>query len=342
MIDSVHHEHTETVRSSGGLATFGHKERLRGNRNHYTTKMKAFTLLAIIVIAQAHRSNATLLIQGPTKPVMENDDVTLECLVSNSEVNISQVHFEKFSKYMNKWYRLEEGYMYHRCYPRFTLKREADSLLLTISQIHSYFHKGLYRCVMDNATATDNSSQPLAITVNYMRDVSVYDVSSYSRDFIKGSLSVTVGKDVEVECSTSASEAPRYSWQKYGVDWILPSSKLKLKNVKMEDSGVYSCTAEHPSVASLKKSYNISITVVPASSRDYQSWYSSTNVMLMTSGAGLVLLLMILVMTLFLVRRAKQAKSTKGPIDDHSQKKPIYKASAESLPSTCGDKQPLV
>lgn len=28
--------------------------------------------------------------------------------------------------------------------------------------------------------------------------------------------------------------------------------------------------------------------------------------------------------------------------DDRSQKKPIYKASVESLPSTCGDKQPLV
>lgn len=40
---------------------------------------------------------ATLLIKGPTEPVVEGDTVTLECLLSDSEYNISQVHFEIFS-----------------------------------------------------------------------------------------------------------------------------------------------------------------------------------------------------------------------------------------------------
>ncbi|XP_042165188.1 carcinoembryonic antigen-related cell adhesion molecule 18-like [Oncorhynchus tshawytscha] len=305
--------------------------------------MRGFILFAILVIAHAHSSIAALIIQGPDKPVLENNEVTLECLLSDSELNTSQVHFEKFSKYMNKWYRLEEESMYRRCIPGVILRREASQLLLSIRGIHSYFHQGLYRCVADNATAPDNSSQPLAITVEYMRELSVYDVSSSSRKFIKENLLVTLGEDVEVECSTTASEAPQYFWQKYGDDWIVPSSKLRLKNVRMEDGGDYTCMAEHPTLSSLKKSSTISITVLPASNgRLNQAWYDSTNLVLMTSVAGAVLLVIILSITVFLVRRAKQAKSTKGPIDDHSQKKPIYTASVESLASTSGDKQPLV
>uniref|UniRef100_A0A8C7M3T5 Si:ch211-79k12.1 n=1 Tax=Oncorhynchus mykiss TaxID=8022 RepID=A0A8C7M3T5_ONCMY len=246
-------------------------------------------------------------------------------------------------QYMNKWYRLEEESMYRRCIPGVILRREASQLLLSIRGIVSYFHQGLYRCVADNATAPDNSSQPLAITVEYIRELSVYDVSSSSRKFIKENLLVTLGEDVEVECSTTASEAPQYFWQKYGEDWIVPSSKLRLKNVRMEDGGDYTCMAEHPTLSSLKKSSTISITVLPATNgRLNQAWYDSTNLVLMTSVAGAVLLVLILSITVFLVRRAKQAKSTKGPIDDHSQKKPIYTASVESLASTSGDKQPLV
>lgn len=48
---------------------------------------------------------ATLLIKGPTQPVLEGQAVTLECLYSDAEFNISQVRFEVFSKVScgNKW-----------------------------------------------------------------------------------------------------------------------------------------------------------------------------------------------------------------------------------------------
>lgn len=41
---------------------------------------------------------ASLVIKGPTEPVLEGDTVTLECLYTDSDLNISQVHFEVFSK----------------------------------------------------------------------------------------------------------------------------------------------------------------------------------------------------------------------------------------------------
>lgn len=47
-----------------------------------------------------------------------------------------------------------------------------------------------------------------------------------------------------------------------GEDWIVPSSKLRLKNVRMEDGGDYTCMAKHPTLSSLKRSSTISITVL--------------------------------------------------------------------------------
>lgn len=41
---------------------------------------------------------AALLIKGPTKPILEGQQFAVECLYSDPEVNISQVHLEMFSK----------------------------------------------------------------------------------------------------------------------------------------------------------------------------------------------------------------------------------------------------
>ena len=60
----------------------------------------------------------------------------------------------------------------------------------------------------------------------------------------------------------------------------------------------------------------VCLTLRPAATngRLNQAWYDSTNLVLMTSVAGAVLLVLILSITVFLVRRAKQVKSTKGPM----------------------------
>ena len=120
----------------------------------------------------------------------------------------------------------------------------------------------------------------------------------------------------------------------------MPSSTLTLRKVSAEDEGEYTCMAENRAVESLNKKRTVRITVLPEDA----SWYESSNgrLILMTSAAAVALLVFVLSVSVFLCRRAKQTKTSKGPIDDHSQKKPIYKGSSESLPSACGDKQPLV
>ncbi|MCI4374794.1 hypothetical protein PGIGA_G00010250 [Pangasianodon gigas] len=306
--------------------------------------MRFFVLLTAVIFALLRNSTASLFVQGPTESVLEGESVTLECLDSESEINMSSVHFEKLSRHMQMWHRLDMygyGYYYRRCFwYDADVRREDGRLLLTLGRVQTW-SAGVYRCVSDNATNVDNSSLPFKLTVHYMREVSVNRVGAniFSRYLTpQDDLRVPLGDDVELDCSTTASETPQYSWLKEGEDWMVPSSKLKLKKVREQDSGKYTCTAQHPSVSSLTKKRTINLTVLPEDA----AWYeSTTGQCLIVSAAGFFLLVIILSMMVFLCCRAKQNKS-KGPIDDHSQKKPIYKNSVESLASTAGDKQPLV
>ncbi|XP_023256850.1 hemicentin-2-like [Seriola lalandi dorsalis] len=295
-------------------------------------------LLLAALVALIHGSYATLFIKGPTNPVLEGETITLECLFSDSEGNISQVRFEIFSKYMQSWRPVFERSW---CYYSMDIVQTADSLVLSIPHAGRY-SEGPYRCVSDaeNVTAPDNSSLPLAFKVNYMGELLLSREGYTSYLGVPQELKVQPGDDVVLKCSASSSEEPSYFWHKEGSDWILPSSKLTLKKVSATDGGLYTCMAEHPSVESLSKKRTVSITVLPEDA----PWYESSNgrLILMTSAAAVALLVFILSVSVFLCRRAKQARTSKGPIDDRSQKKPIYKASSESLPSACGDKQPLV
>ncbi|XP_068180831.1 peroxidasin homolog isoform X2 [Antennarius striatus] len=297
--------------------------------------MKAFIFVAVAVLF--HGTYARLLIKGPKEPVLEGEEMMLECLYSDSDLNISQVHFEIFSTYTKSWRPLWDRFW---CRYSAQIKQTAESLVLSIPRAGKYY-EGPYRCVSDapNATAPDNSSEVFAVQVHYMGQVSVTREGFTSYLGLPRDLRVLSGEDVVLQCFASSSEDPTYSWYREGDDWILPESELRLKDVDESDSGLYTCTAEHPSIASLRKSRTVKITVLPANA----PWYQSSNgfAVLMTSAAA-VSLLVLFIMAIFMCRRARRAKTSKGPIDDRSQKKPIYKTSVESLPSSCGDKQPLV
>uniref|UniRef100_A0A3B3ZA86 Ig-like domain-containing protein n=1 Tax=Periophthalmus magnuspinnatus TaxID=409849 RepID=A0A3B3ZA86_9GOBI len=130
--------------------------------------------------------------------------------------------------------------------------------------------------------------------------------------------------------------APEYTEPLNGDDWILPSGVLTLNNVSALDEGRYTCTTSHPTISSLSRNRTITLSVL--------KWDldGNTETILITAGASVACLAIILSMTAFFCFCGKKIKTSKGPIDDHSAKKPIYKSSVESVPSTCGDQQPLV
>ncbi|XP_028986037.1 uncharacterized protein si:ch211-79k12.1 [Betta splendens] len=302
--------------------------------------MKAFILLSLVALI--HGSNAALLIKGPTEPVLEGQSVTIECRYANSEFNISEVQFQMLYKSSDRWHQIYGEYNFRRtwCYYSMRVMQTEDSLVLTIPYAGRY-NSGPYRCVSsaENVTAPDNASEPLGFKVHYMAELSLSREGYRCLLGAPKELRVRQGDDVVLECSAASSEEPKYFWFKEGSDWILPSPKLTLKKVTASDQGQYTCSAEH-SVQSLSKKRSISITVLPENAPWYQT--SSGRLVLSTSLAAVALALFIITMTVFLCRRAKRARTSKGPIDDRSQKKPIYKSSVDSLPSTSGDKQPLV
>lgn len=288
-----------------------------------------------------HCGSATLVIRGPTGPVLEGDSASLECLLKDSEYNIKDVRFEYFNRFRKAWTVVRERFSW--CgFGRMPIKRTEDRINLTIPYA-SGFYDG-FRCVIHgtNATSPDDSSEPWNFTVHYLRSpqFSKAGISRYVG--FPHTLSVRAGDDVVVNCSSTSSEEPSISWYKEGSDWILPSSVLTLEKVSAFDEGQYTCSAQHPTIPSLSKTSSFSLTVVS----EQAPWYQTSDgqlFMIILVPATTCLLLVIFGVSVFLCRRAKKIRTSKGPIDDHSQKKPIYKSSSESLPITCGDdKQPLV
>lgn len=298
-----------------------------------------------LVIALIHFGSATILIRGPTEPVLQGETFTVECLLQDSEYNTSDVQFQIYSKHRNAWRTVREGYGF--CFFSWMpVNRTENRLTLTVPAAFSS-SRG-FRCVVDgtNASVPERASETLNITVHYLSEPHLSRPKHsyfWFRSQFPEVLSVRTGVDVEVSCSVHSSETPNVFWYKEGSDWILPLSLLTLEKVGAMDEGQYTCFAEHPTIPSLSKKRSFNLTVL----KEEDSWFKADyeNVLLVTILVPVATcLLVILAVSIFCFRRAQKIRTSKGPIDDHSQKKPIYKSSTESVPVTCGgdDKQPLV
>lgn len=297
------------------------------------------TILAALVMALVHCSSATLLIRGPTEPVQEEESVSVECLLQDSEYNITDVHFEIMNKFSQTWYSVRERFGWCS-FGRLPVTRLENKITLTVPHAAGHY---CVRCVIDgaNETSPDHASEPLNFTVHYLRTPQLYR-NGYNRYFyFPQTLAVRAGAEVVVTCSAYSSEKADIFWYKEGSDWILPSSVLTLEKVSAIDEGKYTCSAQHPTIPSLSKTQSFNISILP----DQTPWFMTSDgqIILTTIGSVAICLLVILAVSVFFYRRMKKIRTSKGPIDDHSQKKPIYKSSTESVPVTCGDdKQPLV
>ncbi|XP_041082359.1 hemicentin-2-like [Polyodon spathula] len=294
-------------------------------------------VLGVVLLGSLHLASGklSLVLKSPEAgPVLEGQSITLECL-SDEDSDMSAYHFEKYAKFMDSWFAVDGS-----------VNRSAGRLQLQIPEIQSW-NAGLFRCVQNNGTKQDSMSNSLSVLVHYLRNVSLFEDSSFYSHYSKqlNVLTVAPGGAVEVECSASASESPLYSWSKEGDDWVEVSNKLNIQNVREEDAGNYTCTVQHPSVPSLSRTHSLQLLVVPDEERwgEVEVCFSGQTLLiltLMTGIAALVLVVVIVWLAVYLSRR--RISSLKGPIDDRSVKKPIYHSSVESVDSTVGDSQPLV
>ncbi|XP_061631738.1 uncharacterized protein si:ch211-79k12.1 isoform X1 [Phyllopteryx taeniolatus] len=320
-----------------------------------------FVVFQLVMASIVH---GALLIRGPNQNIMEGDSVTLECLYSDNAFNISRVRFESFSELLKMW---RPVWPTSWCFYDLNVEQVDDKMVLHVPHV-AHFAEGFFRCVSDDHTlsAPNNASKTLSFKVHYLGEVHLSREGFSNFIGLPQELRVQRGDDVVLKCSASSSEEPDYCWYKEGDDWILPSSVITLKKVSDMDSGVYTCTVEHPT-ALLEKMRNISLVVLPGNvsngmlgllryageaqgivdltphtlrlrSAENANWFEthSGHLVLMTFG----LPVLAAVLSACIYHRKKSAK--RKPIDDRSQTKPIYKDSTEALHSNSRDKQPLV
>ncbi|XP_043936766.1 basal cell adhesion molecule-like isoform X1 [Protopterus annectens] len=321
-----------------------------------------FVLLIFTLLSAQHVSsaNVSLVITGHHGPVLEGDDITLECLADTSE-DMSTYYFQKYSKWMNSWITLDTRMSFRCWYYAVNITRNDGQLFLYLNDIQTY-QSGPYRCVSNNSLQTE-VSENITIPINYLRDVSLFRTGFFSRytDNLKV-LTVAPGDDVEVECSAYSSGTPLYEWSRDGDDWIIVSNKLKLQSVAPEHAGTYTCKVLHPSVPDLSKSKSFSLVVAKGNShkKKLPYWHTASGperfmpidieykhhqavsdiYMILAIVLPAISLLIIVVAFAIHMYRRKNA-TEKLLVDEGGQRTPIYKGSLDSLPSV-SDKQPLV
>ncbi|XP_066463198.1 basal cell adhesion molecule-like [Eleutherodactylus coqui] len=302
------------------------------------------TLLVLACSIAAPAAYAKVAISGPQTPVLEGEDVTLECL-SDGDSDMANYTFEKYSTWMKAWVRLD-SYRYVRCwYFSVNISRSDERLRMHLSDI-SEWQGGPYRCVKtDNQTGEADVSEELTINVIYLQNIYLEKLHSWY-----GSMSdilwVERGSTVEVKCTASASQKPMYEWSQEFSDWILPSDTLILKNVNEDSEGTYICQARHPDDRSLVKTRSFQLRVnmrSPEKAIAVMSDLSFGDILLYIVIPGIMLTILIFTLLSVLIRyRSKQMKKPQISLVDAEKRAPIYKGSLQSVCSTSSDTQPLV
>lgn len=284
---------------------------------------------------------STIRLTEQEGPILEGNNVTLECLVSYGD-SVSDFTFQKYSKWLRAWISLDQSHNLRCWFYDVDVSRDNGRLLLTISDIQTW-HAGPYRCASLNATDNTTISDELDLKMEYLHNVFISHPNSWCGT-VGESISVLEGDNLQLQCSADSSQAPLYEWTREGNDWILPSGSLNLSKLTQEQAGTYTCQAHHPTLPKLTKSKSVRLLVESAKrSFSFESVLSLSTPMLALAVAlpAMLLLLLILVFA-FLIPRHRAAVQKKMALAESGQRTPIYKGSLDSVPSVAGDTQPLV
>ncbi|KAM4016054.1 basal cell adhesion molecule-like [Anomaloglossus baeobatrachus] len=302
------------------------------------------TLLALLCAISSPAAHARLTISGPQDPVLEGDDVTLECL-SDDDSDMGNYTFERYTTWMKTWFRLDAS-RYLRCwYFSVNISRSSERLLMHLSDV-SEWQTGPYRCVNTDNRTGEEASEPLTINVVYLQNIYLQRVNSWY-GYVPDIMWVEEGSTVEVKCTASASQEPMYEWSQEASDWILPSDTLILKNVQEESEGRYVCQARHPDMSSLVKTRSFELRVTKKSVeqvRDAVYGLNFGDILLYIAIPGVMLTVLLFTLLTILIRyRRRQMKKPQISLVDDEKRAPIYKGSLQSVASsTASDTQPLV
>ncbi|XP_068098080.1 basal cell adhesion molecule-like isoform X2 [Hyperolius riggenbachi] len=301
------------------------------------------SLLCVVLSLASHTAHARLYISGPQSPVLEGEDVLLECL-SDSETDMRNYTFQKYSTWMKSWIQLDVGRFMRCWYFAVNISRNDDRLLLHLSDI-SEWQNGPYRCVgTGNQTTDTDVSENITIPVIYLQDIYLQKMHSWYTS-MSDVLWAEEGSTVEVKCTASSSQDPYYEWSQQDSDWILPSDTLTLRNIDKGSEGTYVCQARHPDMYSLVKtrSFQLRVSPMPEMVACFSGYMSLENIVLYIALPAAMLLILIFTFLFIILRhRKRQMKKPQISLIDGEKRTPIYKGSLQSMSSSTSDTQPLV
>ncbi|XP_060708678.1 cell surface glycoprotein MUC18 [Hemiscyllium ocellatum] len=294
-------------------------------------------LLVCICLPAIANAKLQVSIKEPSGPIVEGSDVILQCLDEGQDM--SHVRFQMYHKWLRSWFNIDTTTSFRCWYYSFNVSRDNGELLLRVKQMYKW-HAGPYRCV-SNGTDGQLISKNITVPLQYLNSISISEPGSVFSRYMRDPRVVRVmrGKDVEVKCCASSSEPPMYQWKRKGNEWIYPNSSLKIVKITLEQGGVYTCTATHPSLPSLTQSKSVLIEVVEEPLSSLQ--LSDMNLILAIAiPAGVLFLVIIGIITY----KCKAKRNEKGMmlLDNQVSKTPIWKGSDSSIPYCVTDSVPLV
>ncbi|KAJ3598547.1 hypothetical protein NHX12_002056 [Muraenolepis orangiensis] len=220
-------------------------------------------VLVIFLITLIHGNDGGIYVEGPSEPVAEGTEVTLQCMSTDPGTDLSQVHLRQLWG-KDHWYVVDEG------------RHGVGYIRLLGNQMNFTMESawtGTYACVSNNDISPDNSSQPLTLGLQFLLTPNILRRGSPDRALSdpSGESGVTVreGEDVVMDCHSNSSGTPEYYWSRRDDDWIVPSSTLYLRKMQAAEEGQYTCMAQLPG-DSLSRSHKVYISVRPGTFRRLQ------------------------------------------------------------------------
>ncbi|XP_019397249.1 PREDICTED: uncharacterized protein LOC109314491 [Crocodylus porosus] len=278
-------------------------------------------------------------------PVLEGDNVTLEC-VAGPGADMSSFSFQKYSPWLQSWVELDAGARLRCWFYAVAVSRPAGRLLLDIARLQRW-HEGAYRCTH---TPLNNTFIPkpgpgnasgeatFMLRVDYLRDVWVTWPDAWCGT-VGDTVTVAEGEDLELECAAEASRPPKFDWTRDGEAWTLQAQVLGLQGLRQDQAGTYRC---HVQLSGLTRSRAVTVLVeLPASTQHLEAAQAPGAPALVLVVALPVLLLAVLAAGLAAWVQCRRPAKTPPP-EASGQRTPIFKGSLELVIGEAGDTHPLV
>ncbi|XP_069470469.1 cell surface glycoprotein MUC18 isoform X2 [Ambystoma mexicanum] len=178
----------------------------------------------------------TLVIESPQEAVKEGDTVTLFCEGDGSPP--PEYSFQRVLESKNGEVGLVD-------------MKDVSGEYLVLENVKKE-DSGRYRCLaLDPNNFDSDLEDEVKISVNYLESIETSPDSS---------VQVSLGEDLLVQCTASASMPTAFQWKKQG-ELVMPGPELSLSNMTYEMAGQYHCAVSVLGVPGLNGSESINITV---------------------------------------------------------------------------------